>query len=250
MPIHNSAAAYIRERSILWNANKHRNSRYFVKIDFKDFFTSIRWADLKPLLDIWHESKKPTWELNNESYEVVRQSCFFHQDSLAIGYPSSPVISNVVMFSIDESIENTFSDTNKFGNIIYTRYADDIVISTNKKGISKEILKTTYKLIENSKSPKLFMNHKKTRVVSSGGGSAMVTGLRICPNGHITIHRRQKDHIRLMLSLHAKKGLPKQEQISLIGHLAYIRFVAPHFYNSLQKRYFQEIEFLKSAQTF
>ena len=246
MPVHGSAAAYIRGRSILWNANRHRNGRYFVKIDFKDFFPSIYWRDLKPLVDTWHQNENPDWELTDEAYDLIRLSCFFRNDSLAIGFPSSPIISNVVMFSIDTSIENIFSDKDKFGNLVYTRYADDIIVSTNKRNVSSEILRSISALIESSPSPKLSINRKKTRVSSSASGSAIVTGLRICPDGHVTIHRRQKDHIRLMLSLYEKEKLPESEQISLMGHLSYIRFVAPRFYNKLQNKHFHVINQLRS----
>ena len=50
LPIHESAVAYKEGISILYNARLHRNNRYFLKVDFKDFFPSIKWSDLEPII--------------------------------------------------------------------------------------------------------------------------------------------------------------------------------------------------------
>ena len=245
LPVHPSSAAYIKGESILSNAIRHRKNRYFLKMDFKDFFPSIRWRDFRPIIKAWHEKTTPDWKLTRYAENLIRQTCFYLNDSLPIGYPSSPMISNAVMFTIDDDIVNLLSDSDKYGNVIYTRYADDLVISTDKKHICDDICKAINETIKKTKSPKLSLNSEKTKKGSSTSGSALVTGLRICANGHITIHRKHKDHIRLLLSLHKKKELEQEEQMSLLGHLAYVRHVAPQFYSKLQSKYFKEITELK-----
>ncbi|MCY3826249.1 MAG: retron St85 family RNA-directed DNA polymerase [Candidatus Dadabacteria bacterium] len=247
LPVHLSSAAYIKGESILSNAKRHRKNRYFLKMDFKDFFPSIKWRDFRPIIKAWYEKTTPDWKLTVYAENLIRQTCFYLNDSLPIGYPSSPMISNAVMFTIDNDIENLLSDHDKYGNVIYTRYADDLVISTNKKHVCKDIYKAINEIIKKTKSPNLSLNPEKTRVGSSTSGSALVTGLRICSNEHITIHRKHKDHIRLLLSLYKKKQLEQDEQMSLLGHLAYVRHVAPQFYSKLQNKYFKEIVELKSS---
>ena len=247
LPVHPSSAAYIQGKSILSNAKRHRRNRYFLKMDFKDFFPSIRWRDFKPIIKAWHEKTTPDWKLTKYAENLIRQTCFYLNDSLPIGYPSSPIISNAVMFKIDDDIVNLLSDRDKYGNVTYTRYADDLVISTDKKHVCKDIYKTINKIIKRAKSPKLSLNPEKTKKGTSTSGSALVTGLRICANEHITIHRKHKDHIRLLLSLYKKKKLGQDEQMSLLGHLAYVRHVAPQFYSKLQNKYFKEIVELKSS---
>ena len=69
----------------------------------------------------------------------------------------------------------------------------------------------------------------------------------MCNDGHITIHRKQKDHIRLLCGLYKKGLLDVKEQSSLLGHLAYIHHVAPEFYSKLQKKYFKEITDLRAS---
>ena len=245
LPIHNSSAAYLKGKSILSNAERHRKNLYFLKMDFKDFFPSIKWRDLDPIISTWHKKSSLDWELTDYARKLIRQSCFDSDDSLPIGYPSSPIISNIVMFGLDEKIENLLDNRGKYGRAIYTRYADDLVISTDKKDVCKDIHNAVSKLIDKSVSPELSLNPAKTKMGSSTSGSAMVTGLRVCANGHITIHRKQKDHIRLLLSLCKKRQLKEEEQASLLGHLAYVRYVAPQFYSKLQIKYFKEIRRLK-----
>ncbi|TVT54121.1 MAG: RNA-directed DNA polymerase, partial [Sedimenticola thiotaurini] len=213
--------------------------------DFKDFFPSIKWHDLKPILQSWHASSDIDWELDADAENLIRRSCFYLNDALPIGYPSSPIISNVVMFSLDVEISSVFSDSEKYGNVVYTRYADDIVLSTDKKGMSKDLISAISGVIMKSTSPVLLLNPKKTKIGSSSGGTATVTGIRVCNDGHLTIHRHHKDHIRLLLSLYKKGSLNKDEHSSLLGHLSYVQYIAPSFYSKLQKKYFKEIAALK-----
>ena len=246
MQTHDASAAYTRNKSILWNANQHRHSKYFLKIDFNNFFPSITWSDLQPLLEKWHEQNTPEWEFSDNAQSLIRLSCFYSNDRLPIGYPSSPTISNIVMNQTDEKIAQLLSDEEKYGNAVFTRYADDIVISTNKRNICDKIYSDISELIDSVSSPQLTINRKKTRMGSRASGSAYVTGLRIC-EGHITIHKKQKNHIRLLLNLHRKNKLSDKEQLSLLGHLSYVRHVAPAFYTKLQKNYFKEIAMLLKA---
>lgn len=218
-------------------------------MDFKDFFPSIKWRDLEPIFADWHEDENPDWELTNDARNLVRLSCFFSKDLLPIGYPSSPVISNAVMFGIDNEIVNILSRDTRYGNAVYTRYADDLVVSTNKKNVCNDILEAIVNLLRETDSPSLSLNPKKTKRGSSSSGSALVTGLRICADGHITIHRKQKDHIRLLLALYKKNKLSQTEEVSLLGHLAYVRHVAPQFYSGLQNKFFEEIGKLRLANS-
>ena len=245
--VHEAATAYVKGKSILTNAIRHRENQYFLKMDFRDYFPSIKWDDLEPIVSAWHEETSPDWELTNDARNLICQSCFYANNLLPIGYPSSPAISNAVMFGIDNGIWNLISQDAKYGQAVYTRYADDIVISTDKKNICNSIYDAVVKLLRDTDSPKILLNPSKTRMGSSSSGSALVTGLRICADGHITIHRKQKDHIRLLLALYRKKQLNQAEEASLLGHLAYVRHVAPQFYSGLQNKFLKEIGELRAV---
>lgn len=242
LPIHPSATAYINKKSILDNATSHKSNNYFLKIDFKDFFPSIKFNDLHKTI-ISHKFKNDDqWILDKNLHEIIRLVSFYHKDSLAVGYPSSPIISNVIMYNIDKSISEIVSNKDKFGDVIYTRYADDLVFSTNKKGACTSILKEIKDLLFEIESPSLNINFNKLKFNSSTGGSASVTGLRITRTGNITIFKKQKDHIRLLLSLLKKNKLnDPDEKKSLLGHLSYIKHVDSAFYTKILQKYFKEV---------
>lgn len=246
MTIHDAALAYRDGKSIFDNAQLHKENRFFLKLDFKNFFPSVKFSDLIPRVTQWHSEQNPEWTLDSYAQELIRLSCFFHGDALAVGYPSSPIISNLVMLDFDTSVSNLISNKKKYGDMVYTRYADDLVLSTNKQGISHILLKEISNLISITKSPNIALNTTKTKIGSSSGGTASVTGLKICNDGHITIHRNQKDHIRLLLSLYRKKALSTEDYDSLLGHLAYVFHVDSAFYTKLQSKYFKEITELRA----
>lgn len=248
MKIHECAMAYRKMLSIKDNAERHIGQRYFLKLDFKDFFPSVEYKDLKPMLSSWHTSTHPEWDFDEEAEEIIRKACFYKGDRLPIGYPSSPVISNVVMYDFDVHVLSKLSDEkSKYGDVVYTRYADDMVFSTNRKGACKKIYKCVKAEVKQWKSPKLTINDAKTRYVSSSGGSALITGLRICYDGHVTLHRSYKDKIRLLVSLYDKGKLRKEDVASLRGHLAYARHVDSVFFTKLQNKYFKTLERFESA---
>lgn len=245
LPVHESAAAYKENTSILDNAKKHQQNKYFLKLDFVDFFPSLKYSDLEPILQK-NKSVNANFTIDAELKKIIKQICFYREDKLAIGYPSSPIISNIIMYEFDSKIKTILSDAN-YGSVVYTRYADDITISTDKPNVCNEIYIKIKEFIDSSKSPKLSINSSKTKFSSSTGGSATVTGLRICHDNHITLHRKQKDHIRLLLGLFAKGTLNDDEQKSLVGHLSYCHYVEPSFYSKLSKKYFKEIAKLRES---
>lgn len=248
MKVHECSMAYRDGLSIKDNAEMHSSRRYFLKLDFQEFFPSIKYKDFRPILFSWHESTQPVWDFDKKTEKVIRKACFYKEDRLPIGYPSSPVISNIVMYNFDVTLFSPLSEEKvKYGNVVYTRYADDMVFSTDKKGACKEIHKYVNRVVRSLKSPKLALNNYKTRYVSSSGGSALVTGLRVCYDGHVTLHRRYKDKVRLLLSLYKKGQLEKEDVPKLRGHLAYVRHVDSVFFTKLNKKHFRTLERLGSV---
>ena len=235
--------AYRKKFSVKDNAFKHKDNCYFLKLDFENFFPSIKFRDFWPLILEWHKTYKVCWEMNNDVKELIKKTCFYKKEDLPIGYPSSPIISNIVMFNFDSILERKFSSEKaKYGNVIYTRYADDLVFSTDITGASNDIFSFVKDVVKTLSTPKLKLNNKKTRFSSRTGGSAFITGLRVCRDGHLTIHRKYKDRIRRLFFLFKKDLISEQDCLSLKGHVNYIRYVDPAFYNKLQRKYFEYID--------
>ncbi|MCB2185504.1 MAG: retron St85 family RNA-directed DNA polymerase [Deltaproteobacteria bacterium] len=244
MEVHSSAMSYRPNISIRRNAEVHKNMRYFLKLDFIDFFWSLNYSDFVVVFDSFLGRKKILWSDNKFDRNLMRCCCFYKDDALPIGYPSSPIISNIIMYNLDVAIKNKLEvlEEKIGGKIVYTRYADDLVFSTNIPGACEEIKNSIISLVSGCNSPKLKFNYNKLKMTSSSGGSAVVTGLRICHDGHITLRREYKDQVRFFLNLMAKDGLKKEDIFVLRGHLAYVQDVDPVFYTKLQEKYFKQIE--------
>ena len=140
LPIHPAASAYIKKKGIKNNALQHCNNQYLLKLDFEDFFNSITphlfWNICESILDFEPCDLEKTW------YEKILFWCPSKKSKkliLSIGAPSSPFISNFCMYLFDKSVHEYCE---KY-QITYTRYADDLTFSTNKK----EILFTIPKII-------------------------------------------------------------------------------------------------------
>jgi len=246
LPVDKSAYAYIDGVSILHNALFHASNKYFLKVDLKDFFPSISFDDFIKIVRDWYENNQPVWELDKNSESILKKVCFDEKGFLPIGYPSSPSISNAVMYPVDLVIKKEIEE-GKYGKMLYTRYADDLIFSTDKKGVCRIFLRELSRIIKDIKSPKIEINRYKTNICSSTAGSAIVTGLRIANDGHITIHKKQKDHIRLLLSLYKKGILKRDDYSSLLGYLAYVRYVDSAFYSKIQHKFFKEIDSLRKS---
>ncbi len=236
LPVHPYAAAYIRglKSPLLANAAKHSCYSYTVRIDIKDFFPSIRPTDL---INVLHQTTTFN-EINSHDQDFLTRSLFVkYRDGklgLAIGAPSSPVISNIVMFHLDEKICELAMSISS--DSIYTRYADDIVFSSNKKGACKDFHDGIKKILKDNASPKLIINKTKT-VFTSRGTKRVITGLHICPDGLISIGRKNKRYIKKLLHNCIINKIDSAEKKYLSGYLSFILDVEPDFYNRLALKY-------------
>lgn len=250
LPVSKIATAFEPGKSIVENANAHKNSLYSVRVDLSNFFQSIFAKDLQEKLTN-NKPNPPSWILEKDTLNLIKQACFDSYKRLPIGYPSSPKIANIVMFDFDEEIAQIVSsDTNRFGpEATVTRYADDFVFSTNRKGASREFIKEISDLIARTNSPKLKINERKTRLMSRARGSTLITGLRVKEHGVIGIHPNYRDHVRLLMKLYARGDLNPEEIPSLIGHLAFIENADPQFFTRLSFRYYDKIAILRKTST-
>lgn len=122
-----SAHGFVSERSIITNAHCHKNKRYVVNIDLENFFPSIHFGRVLGLFQ-----SKP-YSLPFDAAKVLAQiSCTSH---LPQGSPSSPIISNMICAQLDHQLQNYAKSIGLF----YTRYADDITLSSNHVYLSDKL---------------------------------------------------------------------------------------------------------------
>lgn len=116
-------------KSILTNASVHRNKRYVLNLDLKDFFPTISGKRIRGFLI----SDKNYNFHQNVATVMAHIACL--DGKLPQGSPCSPIISNLIGGILDFHL----SRLAKVHGCLYTRYADDITFSTNKRDFPKAI---------------------------------------------------------------------------------------------------------------
>lgn len=248
LPVSEIATAFQPGTSIVQNAEAHRKSIYSVRLDISDFFWSICSTDLLKVIK-GAQPALESWVATSQFEEITRRACFDKSDCLPIGYPSSPRIANVVMYELDSKLCQTIgSSPERFGNAVLTRYADDFVFSTDKRGACKEFAEELRKVLDACPSPKLSINASKTRYMSRLGGSTLITGLRVNMDGKVGVHATYRDHVRLLLKLFAAGKLKQEDWEKLRGHLAFVEHADPSLFTKLSFKYYKEISSLRTKK--
>lgn len=246
LPVSSIAMAFLPGTSIVKNAKAHRDSLFSVRVDLENFFGSITSGDLDATIKEC-SGIVPDWVKLATTTKVIQKACFDKDDRLPIGYLTSPRIANAVMFGFDNALLDIIPDKSKFGNAVVTRYADDFVFSTDKRGACRIFVNTFEELLNTWTSPNLKINATKTRYMSRAGGSMLITGLRVKQDGEIGVHPNYRDHVRLLLKLYANAKLKSDDVVRLNGHLAFVQFADPQLFTRLSFKYSNEIASVRSS---
>ncbi len=156
-PVHTAAQAYRKGVGIRSNAEQHKENAFLLKMDFKDFFPSIKPDALLQFL------KAQGADLS-ELDEYCLSKLFFWQPrrdqglQLSIGAPSSPLISNMILWPFDKLI----SKYSKENGVTYTRYADDLTFTTNEERILFNFPEVVKDICNQVPYPSLEINVQKT----------------------------------------------------------------------------------------
>ena len=98
--------------------------RWVFNLDLEDFFPSINFGRVRGFL-----LKNRDFRAESEHRATVISQIACHENSLPQGSPCSPVISNLVAHLLDMRLVRLASSV----GCTYSRYADDLTFSTNKK---------------------------------------------------------------------------------------------------------------------
>lgn len=242
LPVHKASQAFSPGASIKKNALIHAKNRYILRIDLRDFFPSITFNSFKKIVvstkGIFHEFDPTTID----SLFILERSCFDRSGRLPIGYATSPYIANCTMFAFDHDLERALVKKYGESNISYTRYADDLIFSTNEKGLSRRIYYDVIHFINRYSGVKLTVNNEKTHFGSVAAGSAYVTGTHILKPGKIAATKSLRSDARFLLSLAKRKTLKTEDRNRLRGLLAHLRHIDPAYYTKLATDFHTEFQ--------
>lgn len=228
LPVHRAASAYQSGKSIKDHAQAHAKNSYLLKLDFKDFFPSIRGIDFKKHINQYAP------HLNEEVELLVRLLFWVGKPQgelrLSIGAPSSPAISNTIMFPFDQALDCFCAEL----DAKYTRYADDIAISTNQPHSLDKAFEFITSICRTMEYPRLVLNEKKT-VFTSKKHNRRLTGLVLTNDGKVSLGRDKKRLIRSMAHHYLTRRLNDEEINKLRGLIAFAVSIEPHFIEAISR---------------
>lgn len=220
-PISKYSTAYSKGNSIKKNALMHKNSNYILHLDIEHFFESITSYHIDKLLNKINN-------LDDNDKTLIKDIILFNGKYLVIGSVASPIVANCVMYDIDLKI---FNNCIKNTDLIYTRYADDIIISS-KSYINKEIINEISSILQDNN---LKLNTKKTYFMNKKG-KRYVTGITIDNNTNkLSLGHKQYRTIKNMIYNFLVKQIGNKDQI--LGYLSFIKDIDENKYNSLRSTY-------------
>jgi RNA-directed DNA polymerase len=231
LPVHEAATAYRKNVGILKNAEPHVASEILLKMDFKDFFGSIVASDFIQHCEA-HEVV-----LDPEDAFFCQQVLFWQEKrrgplKLSIGAPSSPMLSNSIVYGFDRIVQKLCKDI----GVIYSRYADDLAFSSNEVAALIRIRAEVPKILASLNYPVLYINHEKTALITKKHRRTL-TGLVLANDGFVSLGREKKRILRAAVHAYLNRTLSGDEILALRGQLAFCKSVEPAFIARLAQKY-------------
>ena len=218
-PISSYAKAYKIGSNVQRNAQPHVGKKKILKLDIEGFFDHILYSQVKNIVFCEEKFAEPI--------RVLLTMLCYHKESLPQGAPTSPAITNIILYDFDETV-GAFCNEKK---IAYTRYCDDMTFSGDfDEGeviafVKGELCKLG-----------LFLKNRKTAVIPASKRQT-VTGIVV--NEKLNITKDYKKKIRQEMHYIQKFGLDEhikrckiadkqQYVLSLRGRIAFVLQTTPN----------------------
>ena len=228
MPVSRYAKAYRFGSSTLRNAKHHVGKLVVLKLDILHFFDSIRYSTVKDIV-----FPKAIYA---EPLRILLTMLCYHKDALPQGAPSSPAITNIILYEFDELIGHWCLER----GIAYTRYCDDMTFSGDFD--PAEVIR--FVRLELKKQGFL-LNEQKT-LIQRPGQQQTVTGIVV--NEKLSIPADYRRKLRQELYYCRKFGIQEHLQkngleipedtyrMQLLGKVNYVLQVHPEDRDMLEAK--------------
>lgn len=239
-PVHEAATAYRKGTGIKANAERHRQTKFTNRYDFSNFFPSFSQGRVVHYVS--EQSKSLGIELTQRDLDFVG-NVVCRNGRLTIGAPSSPAITNAMMFEFDRRMHEACQSR----GLVFTRYADDIFVSSFEPGKLEGLEALIMKSKRDIPYLRLRLNHQKTAYLSKKY-SRKVTGVVITPQHTLSIGRERKREVKALIHQWIKGDIEIEKFFYLKGLFAFAIDVEPQFEARLMEKYGKaQIQLLRSA---
>jgi hypothetical protein len=243
---HTSAFAYVKNRCTVDAVKRHQknNSKWFGKLDLHDFFGSTTLDYVIKMFSMVFPFSEIVKFPNGEAELRKALDLAFLNGGLPQGTPLSPLITNVMMIPVDYKLANAFRDFDK-QRFIYTRYADDFIISSKVDFDVHRVEKLVVDMLHEFGAP-FTINESKTRYGSSAGRNWNL-GVMLNKDNEITVGHKKKRQFQSMLYNYItdkRKGIswPREDIQTMQGLHSYYRMVEPETIDATVKHTNEKME--------
>lgn len=177
--------AYRKGVALMQAVEPHAKSRAFFQADLERFFDSITAPLIRKVLT---ENQTPAADLQEHLEHVL--TLLTVDSKLPIGYSTSPLLSNACLLPFDQRLAQVSLER----GWIYTRYADDIMLSTQHRTELSEAKTVIEECLAAELGDGFNLNPAKSKLTTIGR-KVKLLGLVILPTGHITIDRAVRSRI-------------------------------------------------------
>lgn len=203
--------------------HKKNKSRWFLKLDIKNFFPSITSDHVRYALQ--HTYPIGCYMLTDVTWNRLVNLCTY-EGRLPQGAPTSPIITNMVMCPFDIQIAAYCKEE----DLIYTRYADDILISSKTSFNWVNVQTAVQEILE----PMFRLNTEKRRYGSFNGRNWNL-GLMYNNKYEVTVGHKKKQLVKNMIHNYNTKPECHTAEfyVKLNGILGYCKFIEPEYFTPL-----------------
>jgi RNA-directed DNA polymerase len=222
IPVHAAVHGFVRARSIKTFAAPHVGCRVVLRMDLKDFFTSISGRRIQAFFRtagypeaiadllgglctnsapqrVWRGAKSG---LDHEASLHLRD--IYSRPHLPQGAPTSPALANLCAYGFDCRLHGLA----QAAGATYTRYADDLAFSGDEifeRRVEEFAVRSAAILLEEG----FVVHHRKTRIMRQGVRQYLV-GLVV--NRHINTVRADFDRLKAILTNCVRHGPESQNR--------------------------------------
>lgn len=196
---HTAAFAYVKKRSTIDAVKRHQanESRWYAKYDLHNFFGSTTLDFMIRQFSMVYPFSEVVKSEDGLSQLMTALELAVLDGGLPQGTPISPLITNIMMIPIDYKLSNKLRNFEK-QRFVYTRYADDFLVSSRYDFSYREIEKLMVDTLQEFGAP-FSINTKKTRY-GSIAGSNWNLGVMVNANNEITVGHQKKRQFKAMLT--------------------------------------------------
>lgn len=213
--IHRAAFGFVPNRDFVDGAKMHLGLKSLFNLDLKDAFPSVHPRRVEHAFSFGLREPVKThfgaFDFEGEKFKALVALCTHLcclGNSIPQGTPTSPCLLNIVCVALDQQLASFAVEH----GLTYTRYADDISLSSKKGEIPRHVRDKVFRIIREADWK---VNHKKTIYIPRRGAENRfeVTGVAIFDNGTIGLPKRKKEEYLEYLSSLLKTPQPTKAEI-------------------------------------